>query len=223
MTRRLLAAALLCVALSACSISPVEQRHAEMINPTVKVETTSSTGSGTFISKRHVLTNWHVVANKAEVVIWGFVTEGTRELPLIYKGKVIARDEARDLAVVEIDREWAGPVAHMASPDARLLSGEDVWTAGAPLGKPVHTTHGYIRVVKDVSGYKGVEAISTTAFATWGNSGGGLYRFRNGRYELIGVVHALEIVGGQVVLSEYTYALPLASVREFLRGAGVIV
>jgi S1-C subfamily serine protease len=206
------------------NIAEVARRQAAMLNPTVIVKTENGSGSGTFITKRLVLTNYHVVGEFETTTLHGVIKEGRKVRKVIYVGKVIARDPARDLALVEIGRDWEGPVALVARGDVALASGENVWIVGSPLGKPVHSTQGHIRVVDDV-GYDGNRATSTTAFATWGNSGGGCYhQDRSGRYELIGVLYSGEIVdiGIPVVLSEYTYCLTIKSVAAFLAAHGVV-
>jgi S1-C subfamily serine protease len=206
------------------NIAEVARRQAAMLNPTVLVEVDGATGSGTFITKRLVLTNYHVVEELETATIRGVIKEGRKVKRITYTGKVVARDPARDLALVEISREWEGPVARLARGDIALASGEDVWIVGSPLGKPTHSTQGHIRVVDDIGpGRK--PATSTTAFATWGNSGGGCYRQdRSGRYELIGVLYSGEIVnvGITVVLSNYTYCLTIKSVAAFLAAHGVV-
>jgi S1-C subfamily serine protease len=181
---------------------------------TLRDEAGEGRGSGTVISKRHVLTNRHVVEGKTEITIRGWLTEGARVLPLIYAGKVVADDAALDLALVEIVGEtWAGPAARLAPAAMPVQAGEDVFVAGAALGKRPHLTRGLLSLESDT--LLDQPHIVTSAPIVPGNSGGSLWVRRGRHYVMIGVPRAVATVGFSLVPA-HNYAIPMARVRAFL-------
>jgi serine protease Do len=192
-----------------------------MINPTVRIEAGEGRGSGTVIAKRYVLTNHHVVDGSSDITIRGWLTEGARVLPLVYAGNVVAADAALDLAVVEIVREtWAGPVAKLAPAAMAVHAGEEVFVAGAALGKRPHLTHGLLSLERDT--LLGQPHLVTSAPVVPGNSGGSLWVKRDGRYVMIGVPRAVATVGLSLVTT-HNYAVPIASVHAFLAASKILL
>lgn len=202
-------------------------RNEQLLNATVRVEIAGGgTGSGTVIGTRHVLTNHHVAGASGTHNIRAWLSQGGKLYPVTYQAKVVASDESRDLALLEIDGEWPGLVAPLGS--AVLTAGTSVYVAGSPLGKRPHVVAGEVSLPRDDEEVIGLHHMMATAPVAPGNSGGGCW-WRNpktGRYELIAVTRALATVPigfGASLLPHMSYFIPAAEVRAFLAKSGVAI
>src|SRR5208282_6121846 len=116
-------------------------------------------GSGFIIDKEgHVLTNYHVVGDSAQV-------EVTLHNKKTYKAVVIGRDRGHDLAVVQIQ---AHDVVPAVLGDSKSLEvGQKVFAIGNPFGLAGTMTRGIISSVRSVREPEGGaiidEAIQTDA------------------------------------------------------------
>jgi serine protease Do len=149
-----------------------------------------------------ILTNGHVVNRRAPRVI---LPDNTT-----YTARVLAKDAARDLAVLQID---AGDLAaaRMADPNG-LQVGELVFALGHPWGQRGYVTAGIISGLSEVEvrgTHETVRVIRTDAILAPGNSGGPLI---NARGEVIGI--NTMIVGGDLGV-----AIPSALADAFARKA----
>ncbi len=161
--------------------------HRELLEPTVRVNAKSEVGSGSIVYSRKrggkvrtfVLTAWHIVKDN--------LTDGKPE-PIevdVYdaqgaerdtKSKLVARHEALDLALLEIENEKApSPTAKLPRlPDlerAALFS--KVYAIGCPLGyAPLETSGDLTSLKKELDG---ISYWMTNAPTIFGNSGGGIY------------------------------------------------
>lgn len=165
----------------------VEVRYRELMSPTVRVNARHEVGSGTILWSRavgerartFVLTAWHIVSDNAA---------GAQETPLeidFYEagellrtelGRIVARDERLDLALVEVKGY------HVYERQARILSVEQlaqlpmfskVYAIGCPLGySPLPTSGELTSKEKELDGNTYWMINAPTIF---GNSGGGIY------------------------------------------------
>jgi S1-C subfamily serine protease len=196
---------------------PAPTAQSSILNATVRVELEQGGGSGTLVSRKHVLTNFHVAGKTGSTQsVRGWVTDAGRTFPVIFKTKVVGDDEALDLSLLEIDGEWPGEVAHVASVDVPLQGGDSVMAAGSPLGIQPHITKGEVSLPSvRVPGLPGERILATSPIAP-GNSGGGLWRkTQRSEYELIGVSQAL-LQSGFTMLPHMSVFIPIKVVRDFL-------
>ena len=133
----------------------------------------SGTGSGFYVNKKNIITNFHVIENCIEL-------KNFKEEPL----EKIAVDEINDLAVLE------GPKVNSSfniSPDAPVL-GEEVYVSGYPLFdvlKGINFTSGNVSALKGLG--QDISQFQFTAPLQPGNSGGPIL---NDRGSVIGVAVA---------------------------------
>ena len=145
---------------------------AKVSSSVVAVYTSESAGSGFFVSEDgHIITNWHVVEDMAEIRI--VMTDGTRA-----DAEYIAKDLGNDLALLKIDaRELDIDVLEYGKVED-LRVGDPVAALGAPYALPNTLTVGIIsaldRLRPSGSGtWEPLRAtIQTDAALNPGNSGG---------------------------------------------------
>jgi hypothetical protein len=218
---------------SVAPISDLDARRDTILNASVRVELytdqgkLAGTGSATALNAKQFLTNQHVAQEVGKTLtLRGWVREGKHTFPVSYQAKVKAIDADLDLALVELtDDEWSGSTASLASVDAPLLAGEDVLVAGAALSTRPHITQGLVSLVgHSIQALSGGPHIVTSATLLPGNSGGGLWAKRSGKWVLVGVPRAVALVPmgfGASLVSSHNYSIPLDRVRRFLKGQGV--
>ncbi|RMG09568.1 MAG: hypothetical protein D6731_19270 [Planctomycetota bacterium] len=177
----------------------LELRYQELMSPTVRINARHEVGSGTIVwSKKvgrnvrtYVLTAWHIVQEDPS-------SEGTQpplevdfyangKLVRTEPGRTVAREEALDLALVEV-RGY-----HVYEHQARLATRRDledlrifskVYAIGCPLGySPLPTSGELASKEKELDGNHYWMVNAPTIF---GNSGGGIYDARSRK--LIGVL-----------------------------------
>ena len=157
---------------------------AEQAMPSVvSVVTETSLGSGFVVSPDGlVVTNLHVVAGRAEVL----VIIGGEKVPVkrVYNG-----DIRRDLVVLEI--ETKGLRALTLGDSDRVRTGEQVVAIGNPLGLDHTVSNGLVSAVREVA--PELTMLQISAPIAPGSSGGPLF---NDRGEVIGVATGI-LVGGQ--------------------------
>jgi S1-C subfamily serine protease len=191
--------------------------QADIINATVRVEAGTGSGSGTFLDRKHLLTNHHVIAGSLKaggrVTVRGWIVEGGRLFPVTYPGMVIVSDEKLDLAVVRIVGEWIGSVATIA--DVEPAQGEAVIKAGAAHGDRVKVTSGWWQFTDEHPALGDVSHHSAPSIG--GDSGGGVWSLTPGGYRLVAVTRAIQGSHGAPV-STSALAIPLATLRAFVGG-----
>ncbi|MNR81987.1 putative serine protease HtrA [compost metagenome] len=137
-------------------------------------------GSGFIIdSKGLVVTNDHVVSKANELTVT--LPDGRK-----FKGKVIGRDAASDLALVKIDGKDL-PSLKLAHPDS-IRVGQWVVAIGSPLGLKYSVTAGILSAVNRDGIKNRVGFLQTDAPINPGNSGGPLMNLQG---EVIGVNTAI--------------------------------
>jgi len=136
----------------------------------VIVKTESGLGSGFFISKDEILTNYHVIENATSISITD--VNGKRSSAVVIK-----KDLKRDLAIIKTNITGK-PVEFYVG---QLKQGEMVEALGHPKGRKFSLTKGWISAIrKESGGYsatneKNVLFIQTDAAINHGNSGGPLF------------------------------------------------
>ena len=235
MIRTLSAALVMLVALlgvSACvhtqQPTEVQQRQSQMLNPTVRIELTQGSGSGTVIHSSDkgtfILTNHHVAGDKDNTVqarFWILNGKGETVLSILRDAKVVAHDADADLSLLRlVDTEFrAEAVTTFAAEESTLQPTEAVYVCGSALGLRAHCTAGLLSLAESM--LMGRPHIVMSAPTIMGNSGGAVYRKgASGRFEYIGTVRAVGVVGFGTPISTTAYAIPNASLRGFLRGNG---
>ena len=136
----------------------------------VVVKTSSGMGSGFFVSKDEIITNYHVV-------------EGAMSISIIDKNRkkssavIIKKDLKRDLALLKTNMSGVPVKFHSGS----LKQGEMVEALGHPKGRKFSLTKGWISAIRkenstySISSIPDVLFIQTDAAINPGNSGGPLF------------------------------------------------
>ena len=133
-------------------------------------QTSSGMGSGFFISKDEILTNYHVVEDALSISI---IDRNKRKSSAV----VIKKDLKRDLALLKTNMKGKPVIFY----DGQLKQGEMVEALGHPKGRKFSLTKGWISAVRkesstySVSGSGDVLFIQTDAAINPGNSGGPLF------------------------------------------------
>ena len=136
----------------------------------VIVKTENGLGSGFFISKDEILTNYHVIENATSISVTD--VNGKRSSAVVIK-----KDLKRDLALIKTNI-IGKPVEFYVG---QLKQGEMVEALGHPKGRKFSLTKGWISAIrKESGGYsatneKNVLFIQTDAAINHGNSGGPLF------------------------------------------------
>ncbi|HKB10001.1 MAG TPA: trypsin-like peptidase domain-containing protein [Vicinamibacterales bacterium] len=130
----------------------------------VRVETSSSIGSGFFIAPDTILTNEHVVSGNSLVTIRrpGGATQTAR---------VDTTARELDMAVMKISTPEPNQPVLVLGSGTSARPGQEVVALGSPLGLQNTVTRGIVSAVRDVGG---LTLVQTDAAINPGNSGGPL-------------------------------------------------
>ncbi|MFD0487485.1 S1C family serine protease [Saccharopolyspora spinosporotrichia] len=185
--------------LQSADLPAVVERSAPSV---VTVSAGQSMGSGVAYRDNIVLTNAHVVGDKAQVEI--ILADATRT-----PGQVLATDTVTDLAVVRTERTGL-PQIHYRTELPR--PGETVIAIGSPLGFENTVTAGVVSGLhREIPGSAKqtealVDLIQTDASISPGNSGGALL---NTRGEVVGINNAyMKPITGAVSIG---FAIPTST------------
>ena len=157
------------VSLSKNSSSGYEEKDIRF-DSVVIVKTENGLGSGFFISKDEILTNYHVIENATSISV-------TDKYKKRSSAVVIKKDLRRDLAILKTNTTGK-PVKFF---DGQLKQGEMVEALGHPKGRKFSLTKGWISAIRKESsvysatGTPDVLFIQTDAAINPGNSGGPLF------------------------------------------------
>ena len=176
----------------------------------VKLSMQYGSGSGVVLRPGFVLTADHV----AELKGLQTMADGDKGVP------VATGDLKLDLGLLYYpERDAKCPCVTLADHDATM--DEPVWIVGFPLGITEVVTYGASQGVMDhimVGGEDGISEdigrrLVLTTSAQPGNSGGGAFVFRNGEWQLVGiVVQVTGTPGGSM-----TFAIPVSDIKRFLK------
>ena len=173
---------------------------ARRVTPSVVTITTSTGhGSGVIVDRSGiVVTNLHVIQGETNIAVE--LSNGD-----IYDHlEVVSYDERRDLVVLKIRAFNVAPTTLGDSDDVQV--GHEVVLVGSPEGFDSTVSEGVISAVRDTG--VGYRMLQTTAPASPGSSGGGMF---NTYGQLIGIV-TLQHRDGQ----NLNFALPINYVRGLL-------
>jgi S1-C subfamily serine protease len=166
------------------------------MGPVVKVEASAGTGTAFAIradrGKTILVTNWHVVRDDKKVSIKAFFWNEARTKILAWykiEGKVLSTHKELDLALLEIPSVFKIPLARLSDAHAlEILT--PVLAVGCGLGEDVQIYRG---VIIDQEWDSPTEAnaqnlMQTDCFIQPGVSGGPLWEFRAGQWQVIGIM-----------------------------------
>lgn len=190
------------------SIEDIVSRAAAAV---VLIRTSSSTGTGFFVTQDLLLTNAHVVSGQS------FVTVKLASGQTL-QGRVERSSADLDLAIVRASTPpETYQILQLGSATA-VRPGQEVMAIGSPLGLQNTVTRGIVSAVRQTGG---VDLIQTDAAINPGNSGGPLLD-RDGR--VIGVttlkmMRGAESLGFAVAIA---HAIPLIEGRSVPTGLGTV-
>ncbi|MBM4033433.1 MAG: trypsin-like serine protease [Planctomycetes bacterium] len=175
-----------------------------------------SAGSGFFVGRNEVLTNYHVVKNAAEggakVTLVMGTDPRTRKLA---NADVVAGDETLDLALLRTDQPSANVLRFAAERSLALT--QQVWVAGFPFGtKPgleVTLTAGTISALRHDDATGALRQVQLDAAVNPGNSGGPVVDDK-GNVAAVTVATVKPAVGSGMAL-----AIPCGAAEGFLKVA----
>lgn len=181
-----------------------------------KSKTEGSQGSGVVIDGRgYIVTNNHVIsdaANKpAEYELNVVFNDGT-----VVPAHLVGRDRKTDLAVLKVDNVDNLTVARMGDSE-KVIVGEEVIAAGAPLGLRSTVTHGIVSALHRPVPLSGegsdtdtvIDGVQTDASINHGNSGGPLINMDS---EVIGINTAGKSLSDSA--SGLGFAIPVDEVKR---------
>ncbi|WP_233200344.1 serine protease [Blastopirellula marina] len=190
-------------------------------------ETSSGTGVLVDAEKKLLVTNFHVVGDaRAAVIFFADLSEGKPQVERTHylknvkklgiRGRVIAIDRKRDLALIELDKIPAGVTAISLSTDG-IGPGEDVQSIGNPGSTDalwVYTS-GTVRSVyqkqfRTGAGEHDFKVVETQSPINSGDSGGPVV---NNQGELVAISQAIAPKARLV-----SYSVDISEVKEFLNG-----
>lgn len=190
-------------------------------------ETSSGTGVLVDADKKLLITNFHVVGDaRAAVIFFADLTDGkpkvershylTNVKKLGIRGRVIAVDRKRDLALIELDKLPSGVTAIPLSADG-IGPGEDVQSIGNPGSTDalwVYTS-GTVRSVyqkqfRTGAGEHDFKVVETQSPINSGDSGGPVV---NNQGELVAISQAIAPKARLV-----SYSVDISEVKDFLGG-----
>jgi len=190
-----------------------------VVSIAVESGTRSGTGSGwvyrSSATSSFIITNNHVIESAATT---GTITVEFSNGDQI-DAKIIGRDKAYDLAVLQINR---GNLAALNLGDStKLVVGESVMAVGSPLGLASTVTTGIISALNrpvsagSVGAESFVNAIQTDAAINPGNSGGALV---NSQGQIIGVNSAIATLssGGTSGSIGLGFAIPITEAKRVI-------
>jgi uncharacterized protein (TIGR02145 family) len=167
------------------------------VSSTVTIETDIMLGSGFFVSKNVIVTNYHVIKDASEVHCW-INNSSTR-----YKIEgYLAVDKSVDLILLKVtglDR----PAIRIAT--SSVSPGQKIYVIGSPKGLPASISDGIISGLRDFEGHK---LIQITAPISPGSSGGPVL---NANGEVIGVS-----VGQYKDGQNLNFAIPISNLELLL-------
>lgn len=214
----------------------------EMLRPVVKLDTLLGSGSGVIIYKDtntyYIITNYHVVNRRLSRTLHvdglrGISSYTNEDITIQYfnkeylkvgnkptgpfVGKIIAKSEELDLAILTFESEQPLNVARLASPVVinNIDVFDSVYAVGCQLAIYPMPTKGIIsRIINE----KYFVGFNNSAQITPGSSGGGVFKLYKDHYYLIGISNKAAVNYYQV-FSHYAYAISTKSIYKFLHNS----
>jgi len=175
----------------------------------------ANSGSGFFVARNEVLTNYHVVkaAVDGDARIAVVVDSGTRDRQVV-EADLVGADEQLDLALLRTKHRSASTLRFLRESQLRVT--QDVWVAGYPFGTQpgleLTLTAGTISSLRHNEG-KGLRQVQIDASINPGNSGGPVV---DDKGRVAGVTRA---VVSPKVGAGMAIAIPCGAAEEFVKQA----
>lgn len=171
-------------------------------------------GSGFFITKNHVVTNCHVIGDSKKTKI--IFSDGKE-----YPAKVIGKDSANDLAILEILEQNLQSVPIYLEEDELPKNGESVFTIGYPLPDELGVSQKISEgIINNSSGIEGDNRFLQISIPIQpGNSGGPLFNSKGG---VIGVVtmtlnNAYLLINKAIIAQNVNFAIKIDYLRALYK------
>lgn len=167
------------------------------VNSTVTIETDKGLGSGFFVGKNIIATNYHVIEGATKAYCYTNNSETRYNIE-----GFLAVDTSTDLVLLKVtglDR----PALKMASKS--VVAGQKIFVLGSPKGLPATISDGIVGGLRNFNGYN---LIQITAPISTGSSGGPVL---NANGELVGVSVG-QISSGQ----NLNFAIPKSYLKSLL-------
>ena len=177
------------------------------LSSVVKIESSSGWGSGVAIGNYVVDGSHHTL-----ILTAAHVVDADRIVKLhigaaVYTGYVLKTDKSLDLALIETTHDL--PTVPLSK---HPRFGDQVWAVGFPIADGEAITGGYLST--EIGGL-----IEASAPIWPGNSGGALFVFHHGRFELAGIIDSARLLPfgfGVALVSTDEYSVGVAKIRKFL-------
>jgi uncharacterized protein (TIGR02145 family) len=169
--------------------------YQKAVNSVVTIETNEGLGSGFFIQKNLVATNYHVIEDANSAVIYLNNTNTSYEVE-----GYVALDEQNDLAILKVKYNAGVP---LKLSQTMVKQGDDVLVIGSPKGLAATITKG---IVSNLNAE--LKLIQIDAAISHGSSGGPVFNITG---EVIGVA-----VGGIENGQNLNFAIPAKTLENLL-------
>lgn len=177
-----------------------------ILNSTVRINTPEGKGTGVILWTSaasdgeyysYIITNRHVVQLHRTVTIEKFNYINNRIIgeTSSYEGRIVMRSESRDLALIEVKapRIIGASSQFITLEDFKKISLYDsVFVCGCSLGEIPNITNGNISLISD-------NRHIVTAFATFGNSGGGVFTIEGKIFGIANKISAVRLSNNQTI------------------------
>lgn len=194
----------------------------KILNSTVRIQGPNNSGSGVLLYSgisaidsnyySYVITNKHVVRREGLTVAvekFSYIDGRQIEAVTTYSGKVVAASDIPDLALIEIKttEKIEGSANLLFGPELdKIKLYDSILTAGCPLGNAPLITEGHMVVIEKT-------VIVSTAFAIFGNSGGGNFTVDG---ELIGISSRIASSEGNHPIGNLAMLIPSNLLADWL-------
>ena len=186
---------------------PFQTEYEEMLYPTVRISTTTGTGSGVIfettdehrLTQIYILTAAHVVEDEITVNIELYNSA-------IITGTVVITDTDKDLALISVLCDFAVKPARLAPQNYTAHLFTPVYTIGCSLGLSPRPSAGMITAIN-----KDNWEVSSPILP--GNSGGPVYDART--FEVIGIAVWVRVYNGQLVTT-MAGVVPIDEIYKFI-------
>ncbi len=143
------------------------------VNSTVTIETDIGLGSGFFVGKNIIVTNYHVIAGSS--IAYCYLSNSTIKFKI---DGYLASDKESDLILLQVSG-LNMPKVKMS--EIAVSPGQKVYVIGSPIGLPATISDGIVSGLRE---FKGIKLIQITAPISHGSSGGPVL---NSQGEVVGI------------------------------------